>query len=199
MEQVTKIWNWSTDADGWTFNQGLISTDTYWSSGAAEGNSARVTQDVLETIYDPIIHSRLTQEVIETLYDPVVSARSTQEVVETSYDPVVSARVTQEVIEIVTSDIEAPNPLGWAAWNPMIRVLQTDTRQVHRFRGTGESDKFNRISKGGGTALQTGQLQSKYMTDTLSSSATSSITSIEGIIKDFQHYRFQIAWRVVSS
>lgn len=169
------------------------------SSGAAEGNSARVTQDVLETIYDPIIHSRLTQEVIETLYDPVVSARSTQEVVETSYDPVVSARVTQEVIEIVTSDIEAPNPLGWAAWNPMIRVLQTDTRQVHRFRGTGESDKFNRISKGGGTALQTGQLQSKYMTDTLSSSATSSITSIEGIIKDFQHYRFQIAWRVVSS
>ena len=136
MEQVTKIWNWSTDADGWTFNQGLISTDTYWSSGAAEGNSARVTQDVLETIYDPIIHSRLTQEVIETLYDPVVSARSTQEVVETSYDPVVSARVTQEVIEIVTSDIEAPNPLGWAAWNPMIRVLQTDTRQVHRFRGT---------------------------------------------------------------
>jgi hypothetical protein len=92
------------------------------------------------------------------------------------------------------------NLLEWSLWGQVLyRITSADFKQVHRYKGIGESEKLNRIAKGGVTDMQTGILQAGYLQYLTSAYAQSTADTIGNNIRDLQHYRVQILWRIQSS
>jgi hypothetical protein len=86
---------------------------------------------------------------------------------------------------------------GWLGWGPVgNRITQGDFNQCHRYRGVGESGKFNSIEKSSSTDVQTNILKSEYLSYLSTNNMRADFIASEYSVRLLQHFRAQITWRI---